>query len=101
MNYKFFLLSLLFFPLIIYGSYSDNFCEIIDHGDSYCGRNCTGTPPCNGITCGNVANMCFCDCNSYECKTTDLGYKWNNGKKLANGSYALNGTMGDGKQYKC
>ena len=37
----------------------------------------------------------------FECKTTALGYKWNSGAKLSNGSYAFNGTKGDGKEYKC
>ena len=49
--------------------------------------------------------MCYCDCSngklSAKCKTSDLGYKWNGGIKLANGSYALNGTKGDGKAYVC
>jgi len=74
----------------------------IKDGNSDCGTGCTGTPSCNGKKCGNVDNMCYCDCNDDEvCKTTDLGYTWNKGIKLANGSYALNGTKGDGKQYKC
>ncbi len=73
-------------------------------GDRYaCGDDCTGTPPCGGLTCGNVDDMCFCDCRYYpeKCSTTEKGYKWNKGVKLANGSYALNGTKGDGKEYKC
>ena len=46
--------------------------------------------------------MCYCDCgDNYTCKTTELGYTWNGGIKLANGSYALNGTKGDGKEYSC
>ncbi len=46
--------------------------------------------------------MCNCDCgDNYTCKTSELGYKWNGGIKLANGSYALNGTRGDGKEYVC
>ena len=46
--------------------------------------------------------MCYCDCDDDPtCKTTELGYTWNKGIKLANGSYALNGTKGDGKHYVC
>ncbi len=51
--------------------------------------------------------MRYCNCiwngiqNNYKCVTSDLGYKWNGGIKLANGSYALNGTKGDGKEYDC
>jgi len=47
--------------------------------------------------------MCYCNCDKQpgHCKTTELGYKWNGGAKLANGSYALNGTKGDGKGYDC
>ena len=67
-----------------------------------CGTGCTGTPSCGYKTCGNVDNMCYCDCtNGEECQTTALGYKWNNGKKLANGSYALDGKKGDFKEYQC
>jgi hypothetical protein len=35
--------------------------------------------------------MCYCDRYGAQikCKTTDLGYKWNDGIKLANGSYAI------------
>ncbi len=53
--------------------------------------------------CGNINGMCYRRCSDYDgtCETTDLGYKWNGGIKLANGSYALNGTKGDGKQYVC
>ncbi len=80
-------------------------CQARNH--SYCGPDCTGTPSCNGRTCGNVDNMCYCDCEgapgemSFTCRTTELGYKWNGGIKLKSGSYALNGTKGDGRQYKC
>ena len=57
---------------------------------------------CDGKTCGNIDDMCYCDCKqSYTCMTTELCYKWNNGMKLANGSYALNGTKGDDKQHNC
>ena len=34
-------------------------------------------------------------------ETTTKGYKWNDGVKNADGSYALNDTKGDGKAYKC
>jgi hypothetical protein len=59
--------------------------------------------------CGNKENMCYCDCSSFSdgtpdnwsCQQTELGWKWNNGIKNADGSYALNGTKGDGKQYVC
>ena len=69
---------------------------------SACGEDCTGTPACDGKKCGNVDDVCYCDCDDdYKCKTTSLGYKWNSGAKLSNGSYAFNGTKGDGKHYKC
>ena len=72
------------------------------YSDAACGEDCTGTPGCNGIKCGNIDNVCYCDCEDYfECKTTALGYKWNSGAKLSNGSYAFNGTKGDGKNYDC
>ena len=84
-------------------------CEYIcfNDGMAWCGMNCTGTPKCNGKTCGNKANMCYCDCYwnglgySYKCRTSELGYKWNGGIKDANGNFALNGTKGDGKEYDC
>ena len=73
-----------------------------------CGWDCTGTPACNGKKCGNVDDMCYCECDNsngwttkYKCRTTELGYKWNGGIKKANGDYALNGTKGDDKEYKC
>jgi hypothetical protein len=73
-----------------------------DSVKSACGTGCTGTPSCDGRRCGNVDNMCYCDCDdSYTCKTTELGYTWNGGIRLANGSYALNGTRGDGREYSC
>ena len=102
MNSKFLLLSLLFFA-IFDGSDSNNDCDK-RHGNSACGTGCTGTPGCGGgRRCGNVDDMCYCDCgdDDYTCKTTELGYKWNGGIKLANGSYALNGTKGDGRHYDC
>jgi len=67
-----------------------------------CGRGCTGTPACGKKKCGNVDDMCYCDCdNGDRCEISALGYKWNGGIKLANGSYALNGTKGDGRHYDC
>ena len=99
MNSKFLLLSFLFFTLI----FGTDSCYK-DAAGNNCGSDCTGRPQCSrrfDITCGNVDDMCYCDCNSYKCKTTDLGNKWNNGVKLANGSFALNGTAGDGKYYRC
>ncbi len=95
---KFLLLSLLIFALF-HGSNSNADC--VKKDNSACGTGCTGTPACNGKKCGNVDNMCYCDCGDEVCKTTDLGYKWNNGIKLKNGSYALNGTKGDHKEYAC
>ncbi len=69
---------------------------------AYCGPDCTGKPRCNGKTCGNVDDMCYCNCEkSYTCMTTELGYKWNNGARKANLQYALNGKKGDGKHYVC
>ena len=70
------------------------------------GADCTGTPACgSGKQCGNVNGMCYCECNlgiiRASCRTTELGYTWNNGIKLSNVSYALNGTKGDGNEYKC
>ena len=96
MNSKFLLLSFLFFTLI----FGTDSCTREGSGN-YCGSDCTGTPMCTNGKCGNVDDMCFCDCNVHKCKTTDLGIKWNDGIKLANGSYALNGTAGDGKDYRC
>jgi hypothetical protein len=71
---------------------------------SNCGKDCGGMPHCGeNKQCGNVAGMCWCDCNNAErkCITTDLGYTWNDGILDADGQYALNGTKGDGKGYKC
>ena len=78
-------------------------------GNAACGEDCTGTPACMyGKKCGNVDDMCYCQCiripntlYKYNCLTSDLGYKWNNGIKKDDGSYALNGTAGDGKHYRC
>jgi len=89
---------------LILRSNSNAECDKNSDGNLHyaCGTGCTGTPSCDGIRCGNVDNMYYCDCgDDYKCKTTELGYTWNDGIKLANGSYALNGTMGDGKEYKC
>ena len=95
---KFLLLSLLIFALF---NGSDSNADCVKKDGSACGTGCTGTPACDGKKCGNVDNMCYCDCGDETCKTTELGYKWNKGIKLANGSYALNGTKGDGNQYVC
>ena len=107
MNSKLFLLSLAFVSLF-YNSYSNENCDKWTDdgsGKSYaCGTGCTGTPSCGNKKCGNVDNMCYCNCehgpDTASCQTTDLGYTWNHGIKLANGSYALNGTKGDGGEYK-
>jgi hypothetical protein len=45
--------------------------------------------------------MCYCDCYAGHCETSALGYKWNGGILKEDGSYALNGTKGDGKEYSC
>jgi hypothetical protein len=104
MYLKFLLLSLVVFTLFLRSSSSED-CDkkTSGWGKFACGEGCTGTPSCGKKTCGNVANMCYCSCadNAGDCYTSELGYKWNNGIKLANGSYALNGTKGDGKYYVC
>ena len=98
-----FVLSMLLMDLVVVQN-SDG-CYAANH--SYCGPDCTGRPSCNGKRCGNVDNICYCDCEgvygdmTFKCRTTELGYKWNWGIKFENGSYALNGTKGDGRQYKC
>ncbi len=69
---------------LFHGNYSNEGCTKV--GDSDCGNACTGTPACDGRRCGNVDNMCYCHCGSYTCKPTELGYTWNKGIKLANGS---------------
>ncbi len=106
MNSNLLLLSLLFFASFCKINSNEN-CNKKDTGlDKYaCGSGCTGTPICGRHKCGNVGGMCYCWCSenldhSY-CKSTELGFKWNGGIKLANGSYALNGTLGDGRGYKC
>jgi len=68
-----------------------------------CGDDCGGTPSCGPHECGNVAYMCYCDCegSTGKCKPTESGWLWNSGIKKADGTYALNGTAGDGKNYKC
>ena len=53
-----FVLSMLLTDLVVVQN-SDG-CQARNH--SYCGPDCTGTPSCNGKTCGNVDNMCYCDC---------------------------------------
>jgi len=95
---KVLLLSLLIFALF-HGSDSNGGC--VKKDNSACGTGCTGTPGCYGKKCGNVDNMCYCDCSDKKCKTSELGYKWNHGALLKNGSHALNGTKGDGGQYVC
>jgi hypothetical protein len=111
MNSKLFLLSLLFVSLFLRSSSNED-CQkwTTKLGLKYaCGTGCTGTPSCGKINCGNVDNMCYCYCKSStlsgdvdaKCKTSELGYTWNHGIKLANGSYALNGKKGDGGEYKC
>jgi hypothetical protein len=103
MNSQLLLISLLFFTFF-YQSFSSDCRQFDGFGGQYaCGTGCTGTPSCGPTKCGNVANMCYCNCDKQpgHCKTTELGYKWNGGAKLANGAYALNGTKGDGKGYDC
>jgi hypothetical protein len=71
---------------------------------SDCGEDCTGTPGCGKHDCGNVDDMCYCNCESstlMTCQPTAKGWKWNSGIKKADGSYALNGTKGDNKYYRC
>jgi len=103
MNSKFLYLSLLCFTLFnrSLGCYKTwDF-----HGNYACGESCTGTPPCGKTRCGNVDDMCYCHCKTVKeqslCKTSELGYKWNGGKLNKDGSYALDGTKGDGKAYEC
>ena len=111
MNSNYLLLALLIFTLFL-RSDSNEDCDkdtaMDTSGEIHkyaCGKGCTGTPLCRDKKCGNVDNMCYCDCSngklSAKCKTSELGYKWNGGIKLANGSYALNGTKGDGLAYVC
>jgi hypothetical protein len=103
MNSKFFLLALVIFTLFL-RSNSDEECnkKTTLFGKYACGKGCTGTPSCGKKTCGNVDNMCYCACSGIDgCFVTELGLKWNNGIKLANGSYALNGTKDDDKYYRC
>jgi hypothetical protein len=101
---KFLLLSLLFFTLYN-RSHSNEDCDKKTRGGKKyaCGSGCTGTPSCGGRECGNVDNMCYCFCYKDDsfCLTSDLGYKWNNGIRKKDGSYALNGSLGDGKNYVC
>ena len=117
MNSKLFLLSLLFVSLFLRSSSNEDCDKKTTYRGTWylgfdseilnwaCGRGCNGRPACGKKKCGNVDDMCYCDCSngklSAKCKTSDLGYKWNGGIKLANGSYALNGTKGDGKEYVC
>ena len=102
MNSNYLLLALLIFTLFLRSNSSSDCNKWVVN--FHCGTTCTGTPSCGlGIKCGNVDDMCYCDCTVYQgqCLTTAKGYTWNGGIKLANGSYALNGTKGDGKEYKC
>jgi len=94
------LVSLLIFTLFLQCNSSD---DCYRSGAALCGTGCSGTPSCGvGVKCGNIPDMCYCSCSGgLGCKTTALGYKWNHGAKLENGSYALNGTYGDGRQYVC
>jgi len=98
----FLLVALVAFALVLQSSGD---CQEKNKGTYHydCGPDCTGRPPCGDKRCGNVDDMCYCDCTVYQgqCLTTAKGYTWNGGIKLANGSYALNGTKGDGKEYKC
>ena len=104
MNSKFLLLSLLLFTLFHRSLCCYKTSDFVNR-DYACGIDCTGTPPCGKHKCGNVDNMCYCDCKilkeESQCKTSELGYKWNDGILKKDGSYALNGTKGDGKAYKC
>ena len=96
----------LLFTLLIgtFVAKSNAFCSKFSglEGKAACGEDCTGTPACGHRKCGNVDNVCYCDCeDSFSCKTTELGFKWNNGARLSNGSYAFNGRRFDGKHYDC
>jgi hypothetical protein len=98
-------LSLIFFSPVLQ---SNAFCEKDEdtRGLHYdCGPACTGTPSCGKHDCGDVNDMCYCDCSDglyfAKCRTTDLGFKWNNGIRLKNGSYALNGSIDDDNYYIC
>jgi hypothetical protein len=106
MNSKFLLLALVIFTLFLRSnSNEDCYKDTGLNGKYACGEGCTGTPSCGKKTCGNVDDMCYCFCgpteSSAKCKTSELGYKWNGGIKLANGSYALNGIKGDNRHYRC
>ena len=80
MNSKLFLLSLLFVSLF-YRSYSNEDCDKWtddSSGEKYaCGTGCTGTPSCGKKNCGNVDNMCYCNCEHgndlAKCQTTSGG----------------------------
>ena len=78
---KVLLLSLLI-SVLFYGSDSNADCSkrgITSVNKAACGTGCTGTPSYAGKRCGNVDNMCYCDCDvaRIKCKTTELGYTWN------------------------
>ncbi len=58
---------------------------------AYCGAGCRGTPRCGGNKrCGNVDDVCYCDCSSgfgkFTCRPTRLGLLWNNGAKNPDGT---------------
>ena len=101
MSVKFFYAFLL---LLICVFKENNACNKLWFGNPECGVDCGGRPKCGGDKrCGNVDGMCWCQCVylSYKCLTTPDGYKWNSGIRKSNGDYALNGTIGDGKHYRC
>ncbi len=69
-----------------------------------CRFGCQGRPRCNGKRCGNVENVCYCDCSTmfeFKCRQTTLGWAWNSGARNPDGSFKFNGVMGDGKHYRC
>ena len=88
--------------VIVNSSYSD--CDVDPITNTECG-SCTGRPHCGGTKrCGNVDDVCFCDCSQlgkYKCRTSGLGLRWNSGAKFPNGTYRFNGVAGDGKHYVC
>ena len=62
---KLFLLSLVAFALILQ---SNGDCKEKDKGAYHydCGPDCTGRPPCGDKRCGNVDDMCYCDCTVFQ-----------------------------------
>jgi len=100
MHSKILILSLLVIWLCV--DTSEAACE--KKWGSDCGEDCTGTPSCGNHDCGNVDDMCYCYCANSQlmsCAPTAKGWRWNSGIKKKDGSYALNGTKGDGKYYRC